>query len=134
MELSKARAEAKPSQPVQLEGQADLLLRKLAREVTSPRLRPHRRRRRRKRGERGEVGFIDDDDDDGDVEDEEDEREHGDGEESEDQGEDEEQQQEVEMGTGGDGLETGSILERVKGFNRFLEKMEKVVLEASLRR
>lgn len=38
-----------------------------------------------------------------------------------------------EMGAGGDGLETGSILERVRGFNRFLEKAEKVIRETNAR-
>jgi len=41
---------------------------------------------------------------------------------------------EEEMGVGGDGLETGSLLERVRGFNRFLERVEKVVREAHARR
>ncbi|KAF8422512.1 hypothetical protein EV426DRAFT_172517 [Tirmania nivea] len=41
---------------------------------------------------------------------------------------------EEEMGGGGDGLETGSILERVRGFNRFLERAEKVIKEAHARK
>ena len=75
----------------------------------------------------GKVGFIDDGIGYG-VEDEED----GGGEESENEDRDMNEQQQM-MGTSGDGLETGSILERVKGFNQFLEKVEKLILEASLR-
>ena len=40
---------------------------------------------------------------------------------------------EEEMGAGGDGLDTGCILERVRGFNRFLERAEKVIREAHAR-
>ena len=82
------------------------------------------------------MGFIVDGSIDYEAEGEEDDGGGGEGEEEGGEGEGEDDgvdEQQYEMGQGGDGLETGSILERVKGFNLFLEKMEKVVLEASLR-
>lgn len=117
--------EAMSDQPAQLEGQVDLLLRKLAREVTSPGLQSHGQRKRINKG-RGQIGLIGD----GDVDDDnEGELDHtGDGDRDANN-----QEQQEEMAQSGDGLAAGSILERVKGFNRFLEKMEKVILEASSR-
>ena len=117
--------EAKSDQPVQLEGQVDLLLRKLAREVTYPRLQSHGRRWRINR-RRGQIGFISDRVDDN----KEGEEDHTD---NEDRDANNQEQQE-KMPQGGDGLAAGSILERVKSFNRFLETMERVILEASSRR
>lgn len=87
-----------------MEGGIDLLLRKLAGEVTSS------QRRRPKLND-------EDDDDDEDAMDDDDDADNED-----------------EGTVAGDGLDSGGLLERVRGFNRFLEKAEKAIREANVRR
>lgn len=95
--IAAAAANTDPNtpRPLELEGEVDLLLRKLSSEVTSS---------RRRRAE------VDDDYDDT------------------------EEIYDEEMGGGGDGLETGSMLEKVRGFNKFLERAERIIREANARK